>query len=167
MVLTSKTETQKALNQKFNYSEIFILSCLLFLKRQNLTLKIWFNSPKTNSPNSVILMQISPVSVQPTNDSGLRTLIYKNARVIVKFTKKDCPVCLRLWKHYLNLSQEPRFKDILFLMVDAAENPVSSKSVHLSGQPFFAIYYRSQLKECMLISEETVLEELLNRLLHF
>ena len=111
-------------------------------------------------------MQISPASVQPTDDTGLRTLVYKNTKVIVKFTKKDCPVCIRLWKHYLNLSQESRYKDILFLMVDAAENPVSSKSVHMTGKPFFAIYHKARLKECMLISEESVLDGLLDRLLN-
>ena len=111
-------------------------------------------------------MQISPASVQPTNDAGLRTLVYKNAKVIVKFTTKDCPVCVSLWKHYLTLSQEPKYNDILFLMVDAAENPVSNKSVQLTRQPFFTIYHKAQLKECMLISEETVLEGLLDRLLN-
>ena len=121
---------------------------------------------KTNSPISKVAMQISPASVQPTNDAGLRTLVYKNAKVIVKFTTKDCPVCVRLWKHYLTLSQEPKYNDILFLMVDAAENPVSNKSVQLTRQPFFAIYNKAQLKECMLISEETVLEGLLDRLLN-
>ena len=109
-------------------------------------------------------MQTSSASVQPTNDAGLRTLVYKNAKVIVKFTKKDCPVCLRLWKHYLNLSQEPQYQEILFLMVDATENPVSSKSVHMNNQPFFAIYYEARLKECTLISEEAVLDSLLERL---
>ena len=121
---------------------------------------------KTNSPISKVAMQISPASVQPTNDAGLRTLVYKNAKVIVKFTTKDCPVCVRLWKHYLTLSQEPKYNNILFLMVDAAENPVSNKSVQLTRQPFFAIYHKAQLKECMLISEETVLEGLLDRLLN-
>jgi len=111
-------------------------------------------------------MHVSAISVQPTNDAGLRTLIYQTPKVIVKFTKKDCPVCLRLWKHYLNLSQQPKYKDILFLVIDAAENPVSSKSVHMSGLPFFAIYLNARLKECTLISTEPVLEELLESLLN-
>ncbi len=110
-------------------------------------------------------MFIQSTSVQPTNDAGLRTLVYENPKVIVKFTKKDCSVCIRMWKHFLKLSQEAKYQDILFLMVDAAENPVSSKSVFMSGKPFFAIYQNALLKECTLASEETELDALLERLL--
>lgn len=102
--------------------------------------------------------------IQKATDAELRNLIFENARVIVKFTKTNCPVCERMGRSYLKFSTDPRYQDITFLLMDAAENPVSSKEVHLSGTPFFAIYLGGILTQCKLVSEEDELQELLNEL---
>ena len=103
--------------------------------------------------------------IKNATDTELRNLIFENPRVIVKFTKTNCPVCERMGKTYQRLSADPRFQDVTFLLMDASENPVSSQEVQLTGTPFFAVYQKGVLTTCKLISEEKELEELLNELL--
>ncbi|MFC5271277.1 thioredoxin family protein [Adhaeribacter terreus] len=103
--------------------------------------------------------------IKNATDKELRKLIFENPKVSVKFTKTDCPICERMSKTYLKLSDQARYKDIIFLLMDASENPVSSQEVHLTGTPFFAIYKNGVLATCNLISNENELEELLNELL--
>jgi hypothetical protein len=99
--------------------------------------------------------------VKQTTDNELRSLIFENPRVIVKFTKTDCPVCERMGKVYLKLSEQPRFSNIIFMLMDASENPVSSQEVQLTGTPFFATYKNNVLATCKLVADEKELEELL------
>ncbi|KAA9340306.1 thioredoxin family protein [Adhaeribacter soli] len=102
--------------------------------------------------------------IQKATDTELRSLIFENARVVVKFTKTDCPVCERMGQTFRKLSEDARYQDVKFLLMDAAENPVSSKEVHLSGTPFFAVYLGGILIQCKLVAEENELEELLAEL---
>ena len=103
--------------------------------------------------------------IREVTDTDLRTIIFENPKVIVKFTKTDCPVCERMYRQYQNLSLDNRYANITFLRMDAAENPVSSQSVNLSGTPFFAAYRDGVLTECRLIADEADLEKLLSTLL--
>lgn len=102
--------------------------------------------------------------VKDATDAELRNLIYENEKVIVKFTKTDCVVCERMGKTYKKLSEDPKYRNVTFLLMDAIENPVSSQEVHLSGTPFFAIYQRGFLSKCKLIDNETELEDFLEEL---
>ncbi|MBK0403291.1 thioredoxin family protein [Adhaeribacter sp. BT258] len=102
--------------------------------------------------------------IKEATDQELRNLIFENPKVIVKFTKTDCPVCERMGRTYLKLSNQARYNDVVFLRMEASENPVSSQEVHLTGTPFFATYKNSVLATCKLISDEKELEELLTEL---
>ena len=102
--------------------------------------------------------------VTKSTDAELRSQIFENPKVIVKFTKTDCPICERMSKTFLQLSEEETYRDTAFLLMDASENPVSSQEVHLSGTPFFAIYRGGILVQCKLVSEEDELRELLQEL---
>src|SRR5687768_9831116 len=102
--------------------------------------------------------------VHDTNDAELRTLIFDFRRVVVKFTKPDCNVCAHMAHIFSHLSNISQFENILFLRMDAKENPVSSKEVSLSGTPFFATYLNGTLSQCSLVSEKETLIEMLSAL---
>ncbi|HSI90714.1 MAG TPA: thioredoxin family protein, partial [Adhaeribacter sp.] len=70
------------------------------------------------------------MAIQITNDAELRNLIFDNPKVIVKFTKTDCPICEKMGRIYEKLSHKKEFDTIKFLLMDASENPVSSKEVN-------------------------------------
>jgi len=105
------------------------------------------------------------MSILTTSDNELRNLIFESPKVIVKFTKTDCPVCEKMGKVFLKLSLNPAYGEVKFLLMDAAENPVSSQEVKLTGTPFFAIYKDGLLQQCKLVSDEAELEEMLQDLL--
>src|SRR6478736_610040 len=102
--------------------------------------------------------------VHDTNDAELRTLIFDYKKVIVKFTKEQCTVCERMAHIFSQLSNNPEYQNILFLRMDAAENPVSSQEVKLSGTPFFATYHKGMLPQCSLVSDKEGLVIMLNAL---
>jgi hypothetical protein len=98
-------------------------------------------------------------------DNELRVLIFEHPRVIVKFVSEDCPVCEELSPYYRSCAQSPKYAEITFILMNAAENPVSSKEVALTGTPFFAAYRSSVLIYCSLVSTEEGVESVLKKLL--
>ncbi|MBC3540983.1 thioredoxin family protein [Rufibacter sp. H-1] len=105
------------------------------------------------------------MAIQTASDNELRSIIFAQERVIVKFIDADCLICKALAPSFKNFSESPIYKDVTFLQMDAAENPVSSKEVKLTGTPFFAIYYKGTLRNCALLSSEEDVREFLDQLL--
>ncbi|WP_223808737.1 thioredoxin family protein [Rufibacter hautae] len=105
------------------------------------------------------------MAIQISSDNELRSLIFEKERVIVKFIDKDCLICKALAPSFKEFSENAMYGDITFLQMDAAENPVSSKEVKLTGTPFFAIYYKGTLRNCALLSSKEDVREFLDQLL--
>lgn len=82
----------------------------------------------------------------------------------MKFVDDDCPVCKTLAPSFKELATEPRFQDIAFLRMHAAENPVSRKEVKLTGTPFFATYKKGRLQECGVVATEEGVRHMLLKL---
>ncbi|RNI28890.1 thioredoxin [Rufibacter latericius] len=105
------------------------------------------------------------MAIQISSDNELRSIIFEKERVIVKFIDENCLICKALAPSFKQFSEDPAYKDITFLQMDASENPVSSKEVKLTGTPFFAIYYKSTLRDCALLSSENDVRDFLEQLL--
>jgi hypothetical protein len=105
------------------------------------------------------------MAIHTSSDTELRSIIFAKERVIVKFIDEDCLICKALAPSFKQFSDNPMYKDIAFLQMDASENPVSSKEVKLTGTPFFAIYYKATLRACALLSSEEDVREFLDQLL--
>lgn len=104
-------------------------------------------------------------NLQKATDEDLRFLTYKYEYLIAKFVSEDCPVCKDLTPVFESMANDPSYKDIMFLIIDAEENPVSSREVKLSGTPFVATYKKSTLRNCRLIKDEQELKEILDELI--
>ncbi|MFC6996997.1 thioredoxin family protein [Rufibacter roseus] len=107
------------------------------------------------------------MALHTSSDSELRNIIFAKDRVIVMFNDVECEICKTLLPAFEKFSNNPSFKDITFLHMDAAENPVSSKEVKLTGTPFFATYYKGTLRDCGLLSSEEKVRRLLDTLLGY
>lgn len=103
--------------------------------------------------------------IHEASDADLRTLIHKHDLVIVKFVDENCQVCKELAPSFQGLAGNPKYRDVLFLRMNAAENPVSSKQVKLSGTPFIATYRKGRLQDCGLITSEAEVAQMLDKLL--
>jgi thiol-disulfide isomerase/thioredoxin len=105
------------------------------------------------------------MTIIESNDNQLRQLIFEKEKVIVKFVDENCEVCKSLAPSFSRLSSDPAYNAITFVRMSAKENPVSSKEVALTGTPFFATYRKGTLQECGVISTESGITTLLQKLL--
>lgn len=104
-------------------------------------------------------------TIYNATDADLRKIIFEHDRVIVKFIDAACPICEKLAPLFESLSRSDKYKSVLFLKMDAKENPVSSKEVKISGTPFIAIYKTGLLLNCGLVSDKQEIEDMLQQLL--
>src|SRR5690606_26112763 len=87
-------------------------------------------------------------------DADLRKIIFEHDRVIVKFIDDACQICQELAPSFEAFARSEIYKSVLFLKMNAKENPVSSKEVKVSGTPFVAIYKSGLLLYCGLVSDK-------------
>ena len=99
------------------------------------------------------------MAVHETNDAGLPNFVCRHTQVIVKFTAEDCPICKELSPVYQELSEEERFRDVIFLRLDAEENPIACKEVKQNGTPFMVTYRNGSLVDHKLATQ---IEDILN-----
>ncbi|WP_238395768.1 thioredoxin family protein [Pontibacter pudoricolor] len=98
-------------------------------------------------------------------DADLRQLVFQQERVIVKFTDQNCRICKALEPSFEALARHAKYADVLFLKMDAKENPVSRKEVQFSSTPFIATYRKGVLKDCGLVNSEEEITSMLDKLL--
>lgn len=104
-------------------------------------------------------------AITNATDADLRQLVYKREHVIVKFIDKECEICKELAPSFEELAELPQYKDVLFLRMDAKENPVSLQEVRYSRSPFMATYKKGVLLDCGSVSTQEEITDLLSRLL--
>ena len=104
------------------------------------------------------------MAVIDATDNELRSIIFDNKRVLVKFIDEKCSICQKLSPAVLSLSEDPRYKHIVFLRIHAATNPVSAKEVRFTKAPFFAGYVDGMLTECGVKTTKAGVEEILHKI---
>jgi thioredoxin 1 len=96
-----------------------------------------------------------------TDDEGLRRLTHEHLKVFAKFTSSDCTICDELAPPFARFADQEPFTAIVFLRLNASENPVAHKIMQDKAAPFFVSYCQGQLLECdMLLTEAEVLSML-------
>ncbi len=101
------------------------------------------------------------LQLQEATDADLRQLIYSRHCVLVKYVDENCTVCKTLAPHLERLANDPRYIHVLFLRVNAAENPVAKASVAFTKAPFIAAYCNGRLLHCETVVTEGQVEEIL------
>jgi thiol-disulfide isomerase/thioredoxin len=106
------------------------------------------------------------MAVNETSDSLLFLQVAENERVILKYNTKDCgEPCARFNPVYKALSEEKKYKHIIFLVVDADDNPKAKVKVLEKKQPVITIYFKGKLLDSRHASTKEGVEELLEELL--
>jgi thiol-disulfide isomerase/thioredoxin len=100
-------------------------------------------------------------------DNDLRTLIFNNDSVIVKYVKEDCEYCRHLEPFYAQFSEDAMYRDIRFLKVDSGQNPVAQQEVGQKDMPFVSVYKKGLLIECGSVRTEEELRAMLQHLRNF
>jgi thioredoxin 1 len=104
------------------------------------------------------------MAVITSNDQSFRKDLENNSKVVVKYYADWCGSCKLFSPKYRRLSEDERFKDIVFLDVDAEHNPAARKMGQVATLPFFATFRDGALVETDSTTKEEVFISLLEKL---
>lgn len=102
------------------------------------------------------------MSVIECVDKDFSDSISANDKVVVKYFANWCGSCKLFSPKYKRLSNDDRFSDVVFLDVNAEDNPVARKLGGVDNLPFFAVFKNGELVEGVATSKEDKLVEMLN-----
>jgi thiol-disulfide isomerase/thioredoxin len=104
------------------------------------------------------------MAVLTSTDADFSTKISDNSKVIVKYYADWCGNCKLISPKYRRLSEDERFKDIVFLDVNAEENEGARKVSNVDNLPFFAVFHNGELIQGKAASKEEAIVNMLEGL---
>jgi len=106
------------------------------------------------------------MAVNETYDAFLFLQVAEHDRVILKYHTNSCGApCVNFIPVFEELSKDPKYKEIIFLVIDADDNPKAKERILEKKQPVITIYYKGKLMNSRHASTKEGVEELLNDLL--
>ncbi|MCD6019581.1 MAG: thioredoxin [Bacteroidetes bacterium] len=104
--------------------------------------------------------------VTETSDAYLFLQVAQNDRVILKYHTDDCgEACINFIPVFEELSNDVTYKDVIFLVIDADDNPKAKERILDKRQPVITLYFKGQLKDSRHVSSKEGVEVLLQELL--
>ncbi len=104
------------------------------------------------------------MAVTIANDANFNQLLSEHENVVVKYFADWCGACKMFAPKYRRVSEEEQFKDILFLDVNAEENPEARHAAGVDNLPFLAVFKNGTLIEGSASGKEEYLRKLLEKL---
>jgi thiol-disulfide isomerase/thioredoxin len=106
------------------------------------------------------------MAVTETSDSFLFLQVAEHDRVILKYHTDECGgPCVKFIPVFKELSKDPKYKEVVFLVIDADNNPKAKERILDKKQPVITIYYKGKLLNSRHASTKEGVEELLEDLL--
>jgi thioredoxin 1 len=103
--------------------------------------------------------------VSISTDNDFNTILQNNPMVVVKYFANWCGTCRLFSPKYKKMSDKDEFKGIVFLDINAEENPDARKLADVHSLPFFAVFKNGQLLAADATSKEEGVEKLIKKLL--
>lgn len=104
------------------------------------------------------------MAVIKADQTNFQELLQNHSKIVVKFYADWCGSCKLLAPKFKKLSEQPEYQDIVFLDVNAEENPDIRKSVGVNNLPFIATFQNAQLVEGVPTSNENYILQMLQKL---
>lgn len=106
------------------------------------------------------------MAVNETTDAFLFLQVAENDLVILKYHTDDCgAACMKFIPIYNELSNDPRYKHVIFLTINADDNPMAKRRILDKQQPVITIYSKGRLLDSRHANSKEGVEELLQELL--
>ena len=106
------------------------------------------------------------MAVTETTDAFLFLQVADNNLVILKYHTDDCgKVCQEFIPIYEDFSNDPKYHNVVFLTINAEDNPVAKKRILDKQQPVITIYSKGRLLDSRHASTKDGLRKLLQELL--
>lgn len=104
------------------------------------------------------------MSIQLVTDSNFNDVLDSNNKVVVKYFANWCGSCKLFSPKYKRLASDDRFADVVFLDVNAEENPTARKLAGVDNLPYFAVFQDGKLVEGAATSLETKVVDMIANL---
>jgi thioredoxin 1 len=106
------------------------------------------------------------MAVHETSDAYLFLQVAENDLVILKYHTDDCgKACIDFIPVYEEISEDPAYKDVVFLTINAEDNPMAKRRILDKRQPVITIYSKGRLLDSRHASSKEGVEELLKELM--
>lgn len=104
------------------------------------------------------------MAVQVVNDSEFKEVLAKNSKVVVKYYADWCGNCKLFAPKYKRVSNEEENADMVFLDVNAEQNPEARKMAGVDNLPFLAVFKDGELVEGSASNKEDYLRSIMAKL---
>ena len=104
------------------------------------------------------------MAINIADDSNFKEQLNAHDKIVVKYYADWCGSCKLFAPKFKRLSDDERFKNIVFLDVNAEKNPETRREGEVKNLPTFAIFKNSKLVESLASNKEDALVELLGKL---
>lgn len=96
-----------------------------------------------------------------SNDADFQQQIQQNEKVVIKFYADWCGSCKLFAPKFKKLSDKEEYSSILFLDINAEENPNARKLANVKNLPTIATFKNGQLIESVSTSNENYVMKML------
>ncbi len=103
------------------------------------------------------------MSVVRANDQDFKAFIEGDKPVVVKYYADWCGNCRLFSPKFKRVSNEEEMEGVVFLEVNAEENPEARKAAHVDNLPYLAVFDNGALVEGSASSKEEYLRSLLEK----
>ncbi|MDQ3073330.1 MAG: thioredoxin family protein [Bacteroidota bacterium] len=104
------------------------------------------------------------MAVVRVNDQTFKEAVGQNGQVIIKFFADWCGSCKLISPKYKRLSEDERFSNVMFLEINAEENPEARRWAGVTNLPYFAALKGGQVVEADSFGKEEKIIDLLMKI---
>ncbi|HHG83596.1 MAG TPA: thioredoxin [Bacteroidetes bacterium] len=98
-------------------------------------------------------------------DADFEATLADNAKVVVKYYADWCGQCRLFAPKFRRMSDDDRFSDVIFVDINAEENPNARKLAGVSNLPFFATFKDGKLVEGDFTAKKEGVEKMIENIL--
>ena len=103
--------------------------------------------------------------ITKATDSEFQDLIQSNSKVVVKYFANWCGTCRLFSPKFTKISNKEEYADVLFLDINAEENPIARQFAGVANLPFFAVIKDGELVQADTTAKEESVENMIKQIL--